>query len=352
MPYYTPLRYPGGKRRLVPTVTKFLEENGLKDIQYAEPYAGGASTALALLFEEYASVIYINDLSRPVFAFWSAVLNDAEGFCRRIEKTEVSIAEWHRQRAVYKNRATADLADLGFAALFLNRTNRSGIIDGGPIGGNEQAGNWAIDARFNKPEIIHRIRRIGRYSSRIRLFQLDGLDFTNDVVAKLGEDSFVFYDPPYIENGQNLYLNEYSLEGHRHLSHRIATLEQPWLVTYDYSAVRHNLFSHHRRIAYGLGYTARKRYEGREVMFISNNLRLPSGWRRDKPVPMSSPTCEAPLYGKMESMRPQPEMIEGPEAFELSRLAVKAMLKVPKSATAASPFGKRAKKKRPATLKG
>jgi hypothetical protein len=45
-------------------------------------------------------------------------------------------------------------------------------------------------------------------------------------------------------------------------------------------------------------------------------------------------------------------MIEGPEAFELSRLAVKAMLKVPKSATAASPFGKRAKKKRPATLKG
>src|SRR5437588_10043438 len=98
MPFYTPLRYPGGKRRLAPVVMQLLEANNLKDIEYAEPYAGGAAIAFALLFEEYASVIHINDLSRPVYAFWHTVLNDTEELCRRIESVEVIMDEWHRQR--------------------------------------------------------------------------------------------------------------------------------------------------------------------------------------------------------------------------------------------------------------
>ena len=79
--------------------------------------------------------------------------------------------EWSRQRRVSDRRDTADLGDLGFAALFLNRTNRSGIIGGGVIGGKEQTGEWGLDARFNKQELIQRIRRIGRYRSRIALYK-------------------------------------------------------------------------------------------------------------------------------------------------------------------------------------
>src|SRR6476469_4202071 len=122
MPYYTPLRYPGGKRRLIGAITSLLEANGLKDVQYAEPYAGGAAIALALLLEEYASVIHINDLSRPVYAFWHTLLYETESLCRRLDRVKVTMAEWRRQRAVYERRETADLADLGFATLFLNRT--------------------------------------------------------------------------------------------------------------------------------------------------------------------------------------------------------------------------------------
>src|SRR5579871_5548241 len=133
MPYYTPLRYPGGKRRLAPFVMRLLAENGMKNINYAEPYAGGAAVALALLLEEYASTIHINDLSRPVYAFWNSVINETSELCRRIERVKLSMAEWRRQRAIYENRETADLSELGFAALFLNRTNRSGIIGGGVI---------------------------------------------------------------------------------------------------------------------------------------------------------------------------------------------------------------------------
>ena len=149
---------------------RLLERNRLRDIHYVEPFAGGAAIALELLFCEYASTVHINDLSRPVYAFWHTALHGNAELCRRIKRARMDMTEWRAQRAVYERRETAALNDLGFAALFLNRTNRSGIIGGGVIGGKKQAGTWRLDARFNTEELVRRIRRIGRYRGRILLY--------------------------------------------------------------------------------------------------------------------------------------------------------------------------------------
>ncbi len=343
MPYYTPLRYPGGKRRLAALVTLLLEQNDLCDIQYAEPYAGSAAIGLALLFGELASTIHINDLSRPVYAFWYTALHDTTNLCRRIERTPVTMREWRRQRAVYEDQESAALDDLGFATLFLNRTNRSGIIGGGVIGGKEQTGKWGVDARFTKTELIQRIRRIGRYSSRIKPYQMDALDFTKSIVARLGKKSFAFYDPPYIENGKDLYLNNYTLEGHQQICRAVVSLQSPWVVTYDYSAVRHQLYVGCRRLAYGLNYTANGRHVGKEVMFLSNGITVPQQWNAEGSIRLSSHESEYPVYGIIESMKPHPKMDEGPQAGERFVDALRTVLKVPKSAVP-TPFRKPTKK--------
>lgn len=288
---------------MIPALSRLLDENGLKDIDYVEPFAGGASLALALLFDEYANSIHINDLSLPVYAFWYSVLNHTEDLCKRIETANVTMAEWYQQREVYDGQESANLFDLGFASLFLNRTNRSGIIGGGVIGGKSQSGAWSLDARFNKVELIQRINRVARYRNRIKLYNMDALTLTDELLPRLSSTAFVFYDPPYIGKGDALYLNEYTIEDHKLLARRISELSNPWIVTYDYDgALKHRLYLSYRRVAYNLSYSAQVHYGGKEVMFLSDTLKLPASWG-SVAFNMASDRSEYPFYGVVEAMR-------------------------------------------------
>src|SRR6266852_1254732 len=109
--FYTPLRYPGGKSSLLSFFGSIIEKNGLKNVQYIEPYAGGAGAALSLLILGKVESIVINDLDRAVFAFWKSITEDTDSFIRRIRETPVIIDEWYRQQEVYRQK-DADLSDL------------------------------------------------------------------------------------------------------------------------------------------------------------------------------------------------------------------------------------------------
>ena len=144
MPYsYSPLRYPGGKSQLANYIVYLLQKNHLEGATYCEAFCGGAGVAMRLLLNNHVNQIILNDLDSAIYSIWYALLNDTDRFIDKMNKTKVSMKEWHKQRNIYqqlKDYRSYNF-DLAFAAFFLNRTNRSGIIQGGPIGGYDQNRN-------------------------------------------------------------------------------------------------------------------------------------------------------------------------------------------------------------------
>src|ERR1700722_10440198 len=277
MRHHSPLRYPGGKGRLAPFVQTLFERNNLADGHYVEPYAGGAAVGLSLLFLEYASHIYINDISKPVYFFWKTVLDETDALCRKIRDKKVTPEEWRRQRNILFHYCDHSLISVAFAMFFLNRTNRSGIIhSGGMIGGNDQTGNWKIDARYNKAELIGRIEAIAAYSNRIHVSNRDAEVFLKATVPTLPAKSLVFLDPPYFTQGQSLYENHYQPEDHIRLAGVVKKkLHRNWIISYDNHPQIRTAYRGCRKLVYSLPYSAARKYEGSEVMFFSDGLHVP-----------------------------------------------------------------------------
>lgn len=190
---------------MVDYVKHLMEENDLCGGTYIEPYAGGASVALSLLYGKYASRIKINDIDRSVYAFWHSVLNETDALCRLIADTPVSMETWQNQHEVQKKKAEIDLLTLGFSTFFLNRTNRSGILNGGVIGGKEQTGNYLIDARYNKKDLIERIEQIAGYADLIDLTSMDAVELIKRYKRTPAAKTLVYLDPPYYIKGRDLY---------------------------------------------------------------------------------------------------------------------------------------------------
>jgi DNA adenine methylase len=276
MIHYSPLRYPGGKVRLSNYFKQIYEANSLCGGVYVEPYAGGASVALSLLIDGYVSKVIINDIDFNIYAFWYSVINKTEDLCNLIRYTPVDVKTWEFQRKIQKERDNHDLLELGFSTFFLNRSNHSGILDGGIIGGRLQSGKWKIDARFNKNELISRIQRISKYKEKIELFNLDAMLFIEQVISELPEKAFIYFDPPYFKKGKALYLNFYKDDDHMAVAEKICKISiQKWAVTYDNVNSIKEIYSPYRQIEYVLNYSALTPYKGEEIMIFSDNLKIP-----------------------------------------------------------------------------
>lgn len=275
MHIFSPLRYPGGKGKLAAFIKKTFHYNNFCDGRYIEPYAGGAAVALSLLLEGYAREIVINDIDPAVFGFWWTVLNDTEALSRKIQDTPVNMETWHEQRNIYRNRDQYSLEDVGFATFFLNRTNRSGIIKGGVIGGQKQDGPYKLDARFNKKELIDRIELIAGYRGRIILQNLDAYDLIETLLPTMPPKVLIYFDPPYFKKGKSLYKNFYTPGDHARMASYIRQLNHPWIVTYDNTPEIRKLYEGNHQVGFDISYSAHlSRPRGEEVMFYQG-LDLP-----------------------------------------------------------------------------
>lgn len=276
----SPLRYPGGKSCLTEIVSTVLRLNGLERGHYGEPYAGGCGLALSLLYGGHVADIHINDIDPSIWCFWHSVLHDTPAFIDLVLKTPITIAEWRNQKEIHRARDKSNKLGLGFAAFFLNRTNRSGVIkDAGVIGGLEQRGVYKIDCRFNREDLARRILRISKYRSRIHLSRLDALQFLDKCDKRLPQESLLFIDPPYFKKGSSLYTNFYRAPDHAALAEKVTASESKWIVTYDDAQQVRSLYRHRRQYRFDINYSLHEKRVGTELFIASKGLKLPSEMR-------------------------------------------------------------------------
>lgn len=273
---YSPLRYPGGKSRLANFIQLTLKLNEIEQGTYVEPFAGGAGVAMCLLLKNKVSRIMINDLDDAVYAFWYSVLHHTDELCGVIQKTPVDMETWHKQKYIFNQKDKKELLELGFATFFLNRTNRSGILTGGVIGGLQQTGKWKIGARYPKDKLINSIQSIAEKKDQITLTNLDARDFIHQHTGDLAQDTLIYLDPPYYHKGQKLYHNALNSDDHCLIAHTVQNeLNFRWIVSYDDTEEINRLYSKKRKESHSLNYTAANRYQGKEIIIYSDNLQVP-----------------------------------------------------------------------------
>lgn len=280
--YYSPLRYPGGKGKLAPFMELMINKLNLHGGTYIEPFAGGAGIALDLLFNDFVSHIVINDYDKAVASFWKAVLTDNDRFVDKIYSVPLSIDEWEHQKNVLKLSNKYSF-ELGFATFYLNRTNRSGIINGGPIGGKEQSGDWKLDARFNRDALAERIAEIGKRKADISVYNKDVNSLIINYVPKYGKKTFIYFDPPYFEKGKQLYMNYFSLADHERIESLIRErVSCNWMITYDNTPEIVRIYDGYNVKQYDLKYSVAKKRVASELIIFPDNSYCPTNVELEK----------------------------------------------------------------------
>lgn len=274
----SPLRYPGGKGALYSRLRVVIRDNGLAGCTYVEPFAGGAGAGLGLLVSGQVSKVVINDLDPAIYAFWKTLVDQPDVMIDRVRDVPLNVKEWRRQKNIYATGGDGDEAKLGFATFYLNRTNRSGVLNGGPIGGLDQTGNYLIDARFNRDDLAERMRTLSLFGKKIMVTRADGKSVVRKYASRA--NTFIYADPPYFEKAGSLYMNYFREADHASLAAELnKKSEAHWLLTYDDVPQVEALYGDRRIRRFGLNYSAHRVTKATEVAVLSDALAdIEEGW--------------------------------------------------------------------------
>jgi DNA adenine methylase len=234
-PDVSPLRYPGGKRRLAPLIADLIRRAGLSVDLLVEPFAGGAAVAVSLLEAGHVQSIALADADPLIASLWKIIFSrNADRLAEMVCNTRVSLTEWRRQKAL---NPRSDIAG-AFKCLFLNRTSFSGALMSrtGPIGGISQDGPYEIGCRFNRPKIAERILELNKLAPQVRFVRNQSYRRTiadvsrMRIASKASERIFWYLDPPFFAKADRLYRVSFTDAQHQGLCDDIHDLPGHWLL--------------------------------------------------------------------------------------------------------------------------
>jgi DNA adenine methylase len=271
-----PLRYPGSKACLTDYIAAIIEENFLSGCTVYEPFAGSAVISLEMVERGFAGKAVLVERDPLIYCFWNATFSHNEELCEAINNLNIDIETWGQYKSFrdIEDPKGHPVLQLGLAGLFFNRTNFSGIIGAGPIGGYKQQSEYHIDCRFNKQRLIAQIRSLAYLSEKVEVVFGDAMKFMSENESDLVDGfAFVYVDPPYYSQGKKLYRYYYNDNDHENLANFLLDKDFPWLVSYeDHPKIRSLYAKKHFQPIY-VDYSAKKSRKGSELLI--SNLVIP-----------------------------------------------------------------------------
>jgi len=234
-------RYPGGKFKLRNEIIRLIKPQLNDSIEYREPFFGGGSIGLQLLEEcpELLSSVWFNDRDFGIAALWSSVIRYPDDIKQLVMSFAPALEEFYsfKKQLAQVNHCPLQrkrLVNLGFQKLALHQMSFSGLgeMAGGPLGGKLQLSDGKIDSRWSPEFICNKIDRIHQALSHkaVRGDSCSCLDFEEMID---GDDSILYLDPPYYDQGTALYKHAFMVEDHERLARLLRHRKGFWLLSYD-----------------------------------------------------------------------------------------------------------------------
>jgi DNA adenine methylase len=267
----SPLRYPGSKADFADTF-KSIYESKHAGLPLVEPFAGSAAISLAMLAAGATPHATLVERDPLLYCFWKCVFERPKDLVEGFLELPITLKTWHKFQPLLGIDAPTkrNTLSLALAGLFFNRANFSGILDGGPIGGEDQSSEYKIDCRTNKSDTIARIVQISEFASNVTVKFGNGLDQVKHDARR----SRVFYyvDPPYFVMGHRLYRYHFRHKDHKDLAAALNRASFPWVLSYDHHHVIEFLYEdcHVRR--HSFLYSAKNSKRHQELVIANFDL--------------------------------------------------------------------------------
>lgn len=232
----SPLRYPGGKSRVIDQIFRYLDPVRLET--FVELFAGGASLGLSLLEAGKIGRLVLNDLDPLVYNFWAVVLERTDELLAMLQGPLPTMRDYcaAKERVKKSSAPKTDCVKLAYDFLLLNRLNYGGIITANPIcgkGGTDEG----LRQRWDPKTLSRRVKAIHRLRANIQLTHEDVRTLLLDNAGWLPASSTIFVDPPYTAAGKRLYRETFA-DGHKELAEILNLFFCSWpgpdiIITYD-----------------------------------------------------------------------------------------------------------------------
>ena len=264
----SPLRYPGGKNKMVNTIKHYFPKDFDK---YMEPFVGGGSI-FAYIKQEYPDLkaYWINDKFFSLATLYECLKFDADKVIDKINSYKEQYKDNGNELFEFCKNNIYSYSPIIRASCFfiLNRITFSGTILSG--GYSKQA----FENRFTDSSID----RLKKFSELFKEKVITSNEDYSILVDNADENTFIYLDPPYHTAEKSALYGEkgnlHKYFNHEELVEKLKICRGKWLITYDDCEYIRNLYSFANiypvEYTYSMKNVGKNKQKGNKEIIITN----------------------------------------------------------------------------------